>query len=324
MESSAFIYVLIDPRNLEVRYVGKTNKPTMRLWQHLHSKTFDAKKAWVDELLSQNLKPIMLVVSVLSSEEWKSAEIALIKKYRDAGVPLLNRHKGGGGGDKPTPEQLVQRSERMKTLWSDSDFRKKVSEAIREQHQSEDFVNQSRETTYRLWQSDEYRDKVIQAILASWESDERREDVSKRFKQYWQNPENKQHAIDCLKLAWQDDERRAAQSERNRKFWADESQREKRLRSIRLSHAAPEYREAQSKKIKARWDNPESRAKLVQGIKNSRTPKTSAITAECNKAAWNDPSKRAKRCEAMKKSWTSERRAAQAERMRLRRKSKDQ
>lgn len=94
------IYVLIDPRNNDIRYVGKTNNITKRLVKHIcESKisTKSYKKAWINQLLKLNLKPIIEVVDVISTDEWEFWEQHYISLYKSWGFKLTNLTNGGGG-----------------------------------------------------------------------------------------------------------------------------------------------------------------------------------------------------------------------------------
>lgn len=94
------IYVLIDPRNNDIRYVGKTNNITKRLVKHVcESKisTKSHKKAWINQLLKLGLKPIIEVVDVISTDEWEFWEQHYISLYKSWGFKLTNLTKGGGG-----------------------------------------------------------------------------------------------------------------------------------------------------------------------------------------------------------------------------------
>lgn len=94
------IYVLIDPRTDNIRYVGKTNDIKRRLVKHIcESKlsTKSHKKAWINQLLKLNLKPIIEVVDVVSIYEWEFWEQHYISLYKSWGFNLTNLTKGGGG-----------------------------------------------------------------------------------------------------------------------------------------------------------------------------------------------------------------------------------
>jgi group I intron endonuclease len=94
MESKNYIYGLIDPRTNQIRYVGKTNNIKQRLFDHIrHSKLkITYKDKWICNLLSQNLKPIIVTLEECG-ENWAEREIYHISLYEN----LTNLTKGGEG-----------------------------------------------------------------------------------------------------------------------------------------------------------------------------------------------------------------------------------
>lgn len=107
------IYVLIDPRDDTVRYVGKTNNLKARMYRHL----FDAsslehntyKDRWIRGLQAAGLEPIMQVREEVPYAEWEARECYWIEMYRAQGSPLTNTAKGGRGGQGITSEEARAR-----------------------------------------------------------------------------------------------------------------------------------------------------------------------------------------------------------------------
>lgn len=62
----AYIYGLIDPVSDEIKYIGKTVNPKVRLWQHFTDSKkpgrCNKKEAWVRSLLNQGLKPKIIIL----------------------------------------------------------------------------------------------------------------------------------------------------------------------------------------------------------------------------------------------------------------------
>lgn len=96
MITHVFIYALSDPRNGEVRYVGKSRNPQVRLIEHIcHSKTKERPKrhAWIKELILLKLKPQLIILEECEHENWKEREIFWIAQYKN----LTNSTRGGDG-----------------------------------------------------------------------------------------------------------------------------------------------------------------------------------------------------------------------------------
>lgn len=106
------IYILIDPKTNLVRYVGQTSKKLeKRLSSHINkakntpNKTTH-KNTWIKSLISENLKPIIELVEVVSDSEWKEKEKYYIKKYKELGFDLLNLSEGGDSGCMPGGKRI--------------------------------------------------------------------------------------------------------------------------------------------------------------------------------------------------------------------------
>jgi hypothetical protein len=93
-----FIYILIDPRNNEIRYVGKTTNIYVRFHNHIApSKLNDDshKSKWIKKILSEGIIPLIQVLEITNEFCWKEKEKYWIKYYRDLGCDLTNISDGG-------------------------------------------------------------------------------------------------------------------------------------------------------------------------------------------------------------------------------------
>jgi hypothetical protein len=92
------IYVLIDPRDHEIRYVGQTSRTLpQRLAEHCRGNGGGGsviKRSWFDELERYGLAPECRAVQVLPISAWGSAERYWISHFRAIGCALLNRANG--------------------------------------------------------------------------------------------------------------------------------------------------------------------------------------------------------------------------------------
>jgi hypothetical protein len=87
-----FIYALIDPRTLEVRYVGKSNDPDIRYNDHCspRKRDFDGIKfRWIRELSELGLKPKLEVYHRVKLSESENYEYRYFKLF-NYGNNLLN------------------------------------------------------------------------------------------------------------------------------------------------------------------------------------------------------------------------------------------
>ncbi len=98
--SKSFVYALIDPRNNELRYVGKTYRLKERIYDHLHhvgrgDQTYKAR--WLRLLVAEGLDPIVLTLAYVLHVEAAALEVQYIKTLRGYGVRLTNLTDGGDG-----------------------------------------------------------------------------------------------------------------------------------------------------------------------------------------------------------------------------------
>lgn len=112
-----YIYVLIDPRNLTNRYIGKTDKLKTRYRTHCRKQHENNYRAhWLSELRAFGLKPIMEVVETCDESIWERREQWWIAYGRFLEWPLTNLAAGGGGtsGTKLTEEHKRKIGEKSK------------------------------------------------------------------------------------------------------------------------------------------------------------------------------------------------------------------
>jgi len=90
-----FIYTLSDPRDGQIRYVGKSVDIKQRMFDHLREKKRTKKNHWIIGLQSEGLKPIMEVIEESNDSDWQEAERFWITILRFYGFRLLNIESGG-------------------------------------------------------------------------------------------------------------------------------------------------------------------------------------------------------------------------------------
>jgi hypothetical protein len=94
---TCYIYIHIDPRTLEIRYVGKGSKK--RAWDFIRRKAHHA--CWIKNLNKNHLKPIVeILMDNLLEDEAYLFERKCIKLYRDLGYSLTNIGEGGECGPR--------------------------------------------------------------------------------------------------------------------------------------------------------------------------------------------------------------------------------
>lgn len=96
------IYALIDPRNSQIRYVGKTVNPlSLRLREHIWVSRTNRSKCrraiWIKSLTEINLKPEIKLLETVDETDWKAAERKWETDLKAQGFDLLNDAPTGGG-----------------------------------------------------------------------------------------------------------------------------------------------------------------------------------------------------------------------------------
>lgn len=98
---TTFIYGLIDPRDNQIKYVGKSNNPSARLGGHVSCRASGEKGRWIAELGAMGLLPIITVLEETTEAQWSEREQHWIAAMRASGCALLNVQAGGGGNQLP-------------------------------------------------------------------------------------------------------------------------------------------------------------------------------------------------------------------------------
>jgi group I intron endonuclease len=95
-----YIYGLIDPRTKELRYIGKSVDPRIRLRKHISERfQHDSyKDRWVRKLIDSESKPILFIIDIVEKSEWVFWEKFYISYFRGLGTRLTN---STNGGDQP-------------------------------------------------------------------------------------------------------------------------------------------------------------------------------------------------------------------------------
>lgn len=97
------IYKLIDPRDLTIKYIGKTcNKLSDRLSSHIWEASKSGRKnkrlTWIKSLLNLSLKPIIESIEICENNHIANErERYYIKHFKEEGVDLKNTQPGGDG-----------------------------------------------------------------------------------------------------------------------------------------------------------------------------------------------------------------------------------
>lgn len=90
-----YIYGLMDPIDYHIRYVGKTDSPSLRLMQHLSESRCgyvnQDKCNWINSLVENNLMPIMNILEKTTKENASQREKWWIDEIIYRGNQIFNK-----------------------------------------------------------------------------------------------------------------------------------------------------------------------------------------------------------------------------------------
>lgn len=215
-----YIYGLLDPRNYELRYIGKTNSIEARLRQHLYDARNGAKNHkcdWIRLLLSKDLKPIICILEEVTKENWQEVEKRFIADAKENGLRLTNFLEGGQGfttdnhplkGKRLSEEHKRKISKGGKGLKRSSETRQRISKSkignkngvghvVSEKHKeilrrvntgklpSEETRQKLREANLGRKNSKKTRQKISEANMGHATSGETRRKIAASVKESW-------------------------------------------------------------------------------------------------------------------------------------------
>ncbi len=256
----ASIYILIDPRDEEIRYVGLTTQGIKkRLKQHLIEKRHHGHYThWMGKLRRLGLSPRIEVVQEVPREWVAQAEVYWISHFRDRGCRLVNGTDGGEGtfGWKPTEE--TKDKIRQKSLLKMQDPARR--EAVSKVHKGKKISVEHRAllsaaTTKRWveWRANgsytrpETRAKLSAIATGRPKSDETRRRLSVAIRGHPKNPSHKANLAAHLKRYW------------------------------KANPLTPEQRERMSAAKRGRPQNPESIRKRIASMQRTKAIKREAL-----------------------------------------------
>jgi hypothetical protein len=110
-----YIYFLHKGNNIPF-YIGKSiNKNLHRSYQH--------KKTYGKDTLIE-------IIDIVENKDWKFWESYWIEQFKQWGFSLENKNNGGGGPLKYTEYSKKLKSESMKKIWGNGNFKRNWSKPI--------------------------------------------------------------------------------------------------------------------------------------------------------------------------------------------------
>jgi hypothetical protein len=280
------IYLLRDPRDHSVRYVGKTIfQLPLRLRSHVtyaaagKRDTYCAR--WIRALLRINIQPIIELIETCG-EDWANRERFWIAYYRgQSGSRLTNNADGGEGphGVTHSAKTRAKFSERAKLQWADAEYRKKQMALVPGRYTPEVRAKHSANTK-ALWLDPAFRVPNAERLRNQMADPAMRDRLSAKAAAQW---------TDAQLLEWR--------SARSKEMWASQRLRDQILTKRILTLSDPKIREQMSDNARDLWADPGYRAKQEVKAKSRWTDEVRAAHSAATKLR-------------METQWTPERRAA--------------
>lgn len=254
---TTYIYGLVCPLALTIRYIGKSSDPARRLQEHLNAATKGGKyyaANWLRKLQSQSLVPTVVVLEVVApGQDWAEAERRQIAEHRAAGYPLTNSTEGGDGAALTCPLAL-ERARQSSIL----------------AHARPEVKEKDRQNSLKNWANPEYRAKHAEGM-----------------KRAFSDPVVLAKKSAASVKNWECTERRARQSDRQKQINKNPEYKAARLAVAAISNARPEVRAQRSASAKACNNRPEVKAKNADAQRKLwEDPEYRRMQSEARKLSW--------------------------------------
>lgn len=228
---SVWIYLLRDPRDGEVRYIGRTLDPRARLVAHISSARNGCRyhsARWIAQLLRGGFEPSMeLLLELPEDESWQEHERRLIAEYRARGARLTNITEGGDGVLFLDEADLLRRVERQRAAYDRPGMREQASRVARDINSRPAVKAAKSAGSKAMWEDPAKRAKLIK----SFGSPETKAKQSQKKRAAWADP----HVGARLRALHSSEETRRKKSEGAKR------------------RATPEYRAMMAERTRAAW-----------------------------------------------------------------------
>lgn len=310
-----FIYGLFDPKNNELRYVGKAINLANRLKSHIDFAKDDIscpKSDWIKELLAQNLEPIISVLEETTEEGWAEAEIRWIADCRAKGLNLFNVADGG-----PNPPDWMGRKQSSYHVRKRVEARK-ANDSYGHSEETKQKISQKKKGTklgfdnpfYGKHHTQETKEKIKKNNSWYKPTDEVRKKISEKIRQnptrYWLGKKFSEETRQKLSKAAKGRKLSSEHVDKIRQRMLGTHLSEETKQKLREANLGKTHSEETKKKLgllsKGRPKSEETKRKLSEANKGKeRSLKQKIERARTQKEMWQDPAYRAKMLEAQKR-----------------------
>lgn len=104
------VYVLCDPRDGSIRYVGQTKDMRVRYTRHIANKSASPVSDWIRDLIHEGKRPEMMRIARVRDKLASRYEERMIRAFLREGEPLLNVQHAPGRASIGAIGTVVRRS----------------------------------------------------------------------------------------------------------------------------------------------------------------------------------------------------------------------
>lgn len=211
--NTVFIYELFNPINNTPFYIGQTNNLDKRLKAHIRDikyknvKIINIEKVnIIEEILSNNMQPQILVIDKVNLLEWQFWEKHYISLYKSFGFKLTNVTNGGEGGDNFNSNIRKDEIRKIKSIQSKQLHAAGILKGFQQILTENPAINEKKNNNIRKrWQDENFKQQQIKKMKAGFtietfnkmsismkntlNSAEKRKLMSERTKKLWQDEE---------------------------------------------------------------------------------------------------------------------------------------
>jgi len=253
------IYCLIDPRDGQIRYVGKANNPLMRYYHHAGRYHLDERRtyyaAWMKALAREGVDPILRVVAWVDKATWAEAETAYIADALMQGYRLVNTATGGQGPGGLSSEQSAMISARQRGQKLKPAHAAKVKIIVTRHNKDADFIARNTARMKELWADPVFAARETERIRVMCASPEYRANIQAANRKKYEDHPDLPAKIGAA----------------HKKLWQDPEHRVRTIASLHRHDSEPEHRKKLSDGLKRAWADPERKARWVASIRAAHT-----------------------------------------------------
>ncbi|HLK57979.1 MAG TPA: DNA gyrase subunit A, partial [Chthonomonadaceae bacterium] len=230
-----------------------TNIERMEFLEHLHLHTEHIKALWEDEDFRQAQRQGVQRYYNEHPEVLEARRQRQIRQNQDPEYRKANGPRVAATLRKRYEQDVAAKAEisrRMKALWTDPEYREKMSVALTgiekrplTPEEKARLAHIISERSRAMWADDEKRAEIVEAISCAMASEEVRAKVSEGVKACWQDPAyranySQDHFSNMAHTLWADPNTREQHRKKIERQWQDESFRQAHRASVRRTCAA--------------------------------------------------------------------------------------